>query len=84
VHDSGVPFSDASGRRLREWMGIDEATFYDTSRIAIVPMGLCFPGTGACGDLSPHAECAPAWRLALFAALPRVELTLVVGRYARD
>lgn len=84
VHASGVPFSDPSGERLRAWMGIDAATFYDVARIAIVPMGFCFPGQDARGaDLPPRRECAPAWRPSLFAAMPRIDLVLAVGSYAQ-
>jgi uracil-DNA glycosylase len=84
VHASGTPFTDASGDRLRTWLGIDTATFYDARRIAIVPMGFCYPGQDAHGgDLPPRRECAPAWRSALFAALPRIELLLAVGSYAQ-
>ncbi|WP_244669976.1 uracil-DNA glycosylase family protein [Kaistia sp. 32K] len=80
VHASGKPFTDPSGDRLRDWMGVDEATFYDETRIAIVPMGFCFPGLDAKGgDLPPRRECAPAWRDAVMAALPAVELILAVG-----
>lgn len=61
-HESGVPFADASGNRLREWLGLSPDVFYDPQRVAILPMGLCFPGTGKSGDLSPRPECAPAWR----------------------
>lgn len=83
VHASGTPFTDPSGDRLRSWLGIDAATFYDVSRIAIVPMGFCFPGQDAKGgDLPPRRECAPAWRARLFAALPQIELLLAVGSYA--
>ena len=83
VHASGVPFTDPSGDRLRAWMGLDADTFYDVSRIAIVPMGFCFPGQDARGaDLPPRRECAPAWRAELFAALPRIDLLLAVGSYA--
>jgi uracil-DNA glycosylase len=83
VHASGTPFTDPSGDRLRAWLGVDAATFYDVARIAIVPMGFCFPGQDANGsDLPPRKECAPAWRAALFAALPRIELVLAVGSYA--
>ncbi len=83
VHASGVPFSDPSGERLRAWMGVDAGTFYDTARIAIVPMGFCFPGQDDRGaDLPPRRECAPCWRPQLFAALPRIELLLAVGSYA--
>ncbi len=84
VHASGVPFTDPSGDRLRSWLGIDEATFYDERRVAIVPMGFCFPGLDAKGgDLPPRRECAPLWRERLFAELKQIELTLVVGSYAQ-
>ena len=82
VHATGVPFDDASGDRLRQWMGIDRAVFYDASTVAILPMGLCYPGTGKSGDLPPRRECAPQWRAPLLAAMPRIELTLVIGQYA--
>lgn len=82
VHESGVPFSDPSGQRLRAWMGVSDATFYDPARIAILPMGLCYPGTGANGDLPPRPECAVTWRRRLLAQLPNLELTLVIGQYA--
>ena len=84
VHETGVPFDDPSGDRLREWMGVTRETFYDARRIAILPMGLCYPGTGRSGDLPPRPECAPAWREALLDKLKKVELTLVLGRYAQD
>jgi uracil-DNA glycosylase len=84
VHASGRPFTDASGVRLRSWLGVDEATFYDPARIAIVPMGSCFPGQDAKGgDLPPRRECAELWRKPLFEALPDVELILAIGRYAQ-
>ncbi len=83
VHESGVPFADASGDRLREWMGIDKKIFYDTSLIAILPMGFCYPGTGSSGDVAPRRECAPEWRERLLAAMPKIELTLVIGQYAQ-
>ncbi|MFC5507247.1 MULTISPECIES: uracil-DNA glycosylase family protein [Hyphomicrobiales] len=84
VHASGRPFTDPSGVRLRQWLGLDEARFYDASRVAIVPMGHCFPGLDAKGsDLPPRAECAPLWRDRVFAALPAVELVLAIGQYAQ-
>lgn len=84
AHASGRPFSDPSGVRLRSWLGLDETAFYDASRVAIVPMGSCFPGHDAKGgDLPPRRECAEAWRAPLFAALPHVELILVIGQYAQ-
>lgn len=82
VHLSGVPFSDASGDRLRAWLGITLEQFYDPTRIAIVPMGLCYPGSGSGGDLPPRSECGPHWRARLLAQLPALRLTLVIGRYA--
>ncbi len=84
AHESGIPFDDTSGERLRSWMGVDMATFYDTTKIAILPMGFCFPGTGKSGDLPPRPECAPAWRHTMLDAMPNIELTLVIGRYAQD
>ena len=83
VHESGRPFDDASGDRLREWMGVTREVFYDSKRIAIVPMGFCFPGTGKSGDLRPRPECAPAWREKLLDHLRHLEVTLVVGQYAQ-
>ena len=83
VHASGTPFTDPSGDRLRAWMGVDSETFYDASRIAIVPMGFCFPGHDRHGgDLPPRKECAPTWREQLFAMLPQIRLVLAVGSYA--
>jgi uracil-DNA glycosylase len=82
VHDSGIPFNDASGERLRQWMGVESTTFYDPASVAILPMGFCYPGTGSSGDLPPRPECAPQWRNRLLAAMPRVSLTLVIGQYA--
>lgn len=82
VHESGVPFDDPSGDRLRDWMGVSSKTFYDPDRIAILPMGFCYPGTGKSGDFAPRPECADAWREQLLAQLPKLELTLVIGQYA--
>lgn len=82
VHESGIPWDDPSGRRLREWLGMDEATFYDGSKVALVPMGFCYPGTGKSGDLPPRPECALRWHESLLGALPRVELTLLLSQYA--
>lgn len=84
VHASGRPFTDPSGVRLRAWMGVDEAEFYDVTRVAVVPMGFCFPGLDAKGgDRPPRKECAAAWHTDLFALLPRLELLLLVGSYAQ-
>ncbi|MHA7773083.1 uracil-DNA glycosylase family protein [Roseibium sp. M-1] len=84
VHQSGRPFTDPSGDRLRSWMGIGEDVFYDANKLAIVPMGFCFPGLDAKGgDLPPRPECRAAWHDRLFAAMPRIELVLVIGQYAQ-
>lgn len=83
VHASGRPFTDPSGVRLRDWLGLDEATFYDPARLAILPMGFCFPGLDSRGsDLPPRPECAPAWRAKLMAELPRIELVICLGAHA--
>jgi len=84
VHKSGVPFDDPSGDRLRTWMGINKDTFYDETKVALVPMGFCYPGKGKGGDLPPRPECASTWRSPLLAHLQHIELTLVIGRYAID
>jgi uracil-DNA glycosylase len=85
VHQSGLPFTDPSGDRLRAWMGVNKATFYDAAQIAILPMGFCFPGLDKNGsDLPPRRECAAMWRDKLFAKLQNLELMLLVGRYAQD
>jgi uracil-DNA glycosylase len=83
VHETGIPFNDPSGDRLRDWLGIDRDTFYDAGKIAIAPMGFCFPGTGKGGDLPPRPECAPAWHPRLFPLLTGVRLTLAIGQYAQ-
>jgi uracil-DNA glycosylase len=82
VHETGVPFNDASGDRLRTWLGVSREVFYDATQIAILPMGFCYPGTGKSGDLPPRPECAPAWRLPLLSHLKNLQLTLVIGQYA--
>ncbi|WP_305906997.1 uracil-DNA glycosylase family protein [Methylomarinum sp. Ch1-1] len=83
AHNSGIPFDDASGQRLRNWLGVDAKCFYDPEKIAIVPMAFCYPGSGNSGDLPPRPECAVHWRHQLLAHLPNIELTLVIGRYAQ-
>ena len=83
AHASGVPWDDRSGERLRAWMDIDAETFYDRDRVAILPMGFCFPGRAASGDMPPRRECAELWLDHLLAKLPRIELTLLVGQYAQ-
>lgn len=83
VHASGVAWADKSGERLRSWMGVDDETFYDERRIALMPMGFCYPGKGASGDLPPRPECAPLWHPKLLAKMPDVKLTLLIGMYAQ-
>lgn len=85
VHETGLSFNDRSGDRLRQWLGIDRDTFYDESRIAILPMGLCYPGRyPQGGDRPPRPECAPTWHARVLAVWPEIELTLLVGSYAID
>ncbi|HNQ88261.1 MAG TPA: uracil-DNA glycosylase family protein [Verrucomicrobiota bacterium] len=83
VHETGIPWNDPSGDRLRAWLHLDRATFYDTARIAIVPTGLCYPGSGARGDLPPRPECAPLWHPPLLKSMPRLRLILLVGTHAQ-
>ena len=83
VHATGIPWNDPSGDRLRQWMNLPREEFYDEARIAIIPMGFCYPGTGAHGDLPPRPECAPLWHPRLRAALPHIGLTLLIGSYAQ-
>lgn len=84
AHVAGLTFDDASGDRLRDWLGLDRATFYDMARVAVVPMGFCFPGTmPRGGDYPPRPECAPAWRRRVFDLMPQIELKLLVGSYAQ-
>jgi uracil-DNA glycosylase len=83
VQQSGIPWSDASGKQLRAWLQLSEDQFYDARRIAIVPMGFCYPGKGASGDLPPRAECAPLWHARLMDAMPDIQLTLLIGHYAQ-
>ena len=83
VHETGIPWNDPSGEVLRDWLALDRETFYDTSRIAIVPVGLCYPGTVNSADLPPCRDCAPLWQPRFRAALPDIRLTLLVGAYAQ-
>jgi len=83
VHETGIPWNDPSGDRLRDWLGVDRDAFYDPRRFAIVPMGFCYPGRGKSGDLPPRKECARLWRRPLLERLPRIRLTLLIGRYAQ-
>jgi uracil-DNA glycosylase len=83
VHTTGIPWGDPSGERLRAWMGVNTDIFYDDSRIAIIPMGYCYPGRGNDGDMPPRRECASLWLDHLLAKLPQIELTLLIGQYAQ-
>lgn len=83
AHESGVPWNDPSGRRLREWLAVDDPTFYDPAKVAIMPMGFCYPGVGKSGDLPPRPECAPQWHQQIRSVLPAVQLTLLVGIHAQ-
>ncbi|MDK1386734.1 uracil-DNA glycosylase family protein [Sinorhizobium sp. 8-89] len=84
VHESGLPFNDASGDRLRQWLAVDRPTFYDPKKFAIVPVGFCFPGYDRHGsDLPPRRECAPLWRQRVMDAMPQIELVLAIGHYAQ-
>ncbi|MEP5295358.1 MAG: uracil-DNA glycosylase family protein [Paracoccaceae bacterium] len=84
THLKSTPFDDPSGNRLRDWLGVDRASFYDPSKFAIVPMGFCFPGSKKGGDLPPRTECEENWRTQVLDLLPNIELTLVIGKYAMD
>ncbi|MEH0742603.1 uracil-DNA glycosylase family protein [Vibrio cholerae] len=83
VHHSSIPWNDPSGDRLREWLGLDKTQFYDAKNIAIMPMGLCYPGKGRSGDLPPRKECTPMWHQKVLEALPNIGMTLLIGQYAQ-
>ncbi len=84
THHKGVPFDDPSGERLRNWLGVTRSQFYDPAIFAILPMGLCYPGSAKGGDLPPRSECAPLWRHRILERLENIQLTLVIGKYAHD
>jgi uracil-DNA glycosylase len=84
VHSSGIPWNDKSGNRLRRWLGIEPEIFYDETKVAIVPMGFCYPGKGKSGDLPPRRECAQHWHEKVLTLLPNIQLTLLIGKYAQD
>ncbi len=83
VHATGIPWNDPSGDTLRAWLNVDKATFYDTQKFALMPMGFCYPGKGRSGDLPPRPECAPLWHDRLRRAMPKVHLTLLIGQYSQ-
>ncbi len=82
AHESDIPWNDRSGNRLREWLGLSSAVFYNDSAVALMPMGFCFPGKGQAGDLPPRPVCAPLWHDAILKSLMKVELTVIIGQYA--
>lgn len=84
VHASGIPWDDASGKRLRQWLQTPDDVFYDSRKIAIMPMGFCYPGKGKSGDLPPRPECAPQWHAQLLQHMPNIQLTLLIGQYAQQ
>ena len=84
VHESGIPWDDQSGKKLREWLGVESQSFYNTDHFAIVPMGFCYPGKGSSGDLPPRKECAATWHHSVFAAFKNVKLMLLIGTYAQQ
>lgn len=84
VHQTSIPWNDPSGNRLRDWLNIDRDTFYNAKKIAIMPMGFCYPGKGKSGDLPPRKECAPLWHNKVWAELPNIKLTLLIGQYAQN
>ncbi|SHH98115.1 uracil-DNA glycosylase family protein [Ferrimonas marina] len=83
VHQTGIPWNDPSGRRLRQWLGMSPEVFYDADKVAILPMGFCYPGRGKSGDNPPDPRCAPKWHATLLGQLPKIELTLLIGQYAQ-
>lgn len=84
VHQTSIPWNDLSGQRLRQWLQIDSDTFYNPYQVAIMPMGLCYPGKGKSGDLPPRKECAPLWHHQILPLLPQIKLTLLIGQYAQN
>lgn len=84
VHNSGIPWDDASGKQLRKWLNVSDEDFYDTKKFAIVPMGFCYPGKGKRGDLPPRPECAPQWHQQLFDKMPNIQLFILIGMYAQN
>ena len=83
VHKTGIPWNDPSGKQLRKWLGVSYALFYDETKIAIVPMGFCYPGKGKTGDLPPRPECAPLWHHQIWDCMPNLELIILIGTYAQ-
>ncbi len=84
VHETGIPWNDPSGNNLRDWLGVDSRTFYNTDHFALMPMGFCYPGKGKSGDLPPRPECAPLWHDGVLRQMKSVRITLLIGQYAQD
>lgn len=84
VHETGIPWNDPSGNQLRKWLGVNEETFYNPKKLALVPMGFCYPGKGKTGDLPPRKECAPKWHQPLLENMSNIKLTLLIGQYAQQ
>ena len=84
VHQSGIPWDDKSGENLRKWMGISKKTFYDSQKIALMPMGFCYPGKGKTGDLPPRKECTPLWHYQILLKMKKIKLVLLIGKYSQD
>lgn len=84
VHQTGKPWDDASGKQLRKWLNVDTETFYNPNKIALIPMGFCYPGKGKTGDLPPRKECAPQWHNLLLSNMTQIKLTLLIGQYAQN
>lgn len=84
VHESSIPWNDPSGNKLRTWLGLSSDIFYDQNKVAIIPMGFCYPGKGKSGDLPPRKECAPLWHSSLLEQMPNVGMTLLIGQYAQN
>jgi len=84
VHETGIPWNDASGKLLREWLGLNESLFYNEQKVALIPMGFCYPGKGRSGDMPPRPECAPQWHPPLWQFMKKVNLKILVGQYAQQ
>lgn len=84
VHKTGIPWDDPSGKQLRKWLGVIDAVFYDETKIALMPMGFCYPGKGTSGDLPPRPECAPQWHQMILDNMPKIELTILIGMYSQN
>ncbi len=84
VHETGIPWDDPSGRQLRKWLGVGDEVFYDDTKMALIPMGFCYPGKGKSGDLPPRIECAPLWHEPLLKKIPDLRVIILIGQYAQN